>query len=42
LKNEAEAAARRGWRRRDLDAFHFAMLSAPDLLASALLELCAM
>lgn len=38
LRKEAEAAASRGWRRMDLDAFHFAMLSAPDLLANALLE----
>lgn len=42
LSKEAEAAERRGWRRMDLDAFHFAMLSAPALLADALLELCRM
>lgn len=40
LAKEAEFAARQGWRRVDLDAFHFAMLSAPDLLADALLGLC--
>lgn len=36
LAKEAEAAVRHGWRRLDIDAFHFAMLSAPDLLADAL------
>lgn len=41
LSREAEAAERRAWRRIDLDAFHFAMLSAPALLADALLELSA-
>jgi len=36
LNAEAEAAERRGWRRVDVDAFHFAMLSAPALLAESI------
>lgn len=39
LNGEAGAAERRGWRRVDLDAFHFAMLSAPALLADSIARL---
>jgi pimeloyl-ACP methyl ester carboxylesterase len=40
LLAEAEAAVREGWRRIDVDADHFAMLSAPQLLADALRAAC--
>lgn len=40
LLAEADAAVRQGWRRIDVDADHFAMLSAPQLLADALQEAC--
>lgn len=40
LLAEADAAVREGWRRIDVDADHFAMLSAPQLLADALREAC--
>lgn len=40
LRAEADAAVRQGWRRIDVDADHFAMLSAPQLLADALIEAC--
>lgn len=39
LHKEADAAERRGWRRIDVDAFHFAMLSAPALLADSIAQL---
>lgn len=39
LSKEAEAAESRGWRRIDVDAFHFAMLSAPALLADSIAQL---
>ncbi len=40
LAAEADTAVQQGWRRIDLDAFHFPMFSAPDALVQVLASLC--